>query len=303
MELKWLEDFVSLARTGSFSRSAEERHVTQPALSRRIKSLEIWVGVPLVDRSSYPTRLTPAGGTFLATAHDLVRTLRDQRDALRDRERAAQATLSFAALHTLAQCFLPGWLRQFEDGMGEFQTRLVADNLLDCIQALTVGDCDFLLCYAHPEIELELDPRLFPSVRLGRDRFLPLSIATADGGPRFALPGTFEAPLPYLAYTAQSFYGRLISILRDRADEPSFLAQRFENSIALVLKALALKSHGLVWLPGIAAAEGAGGDRLVPAGGARWEIEMDIRIYRSVEKSRPIVDRFWALVIANNPAE
>ena len=61
MELKWLEDFLSLARTGSFSRSAEERHVTQPAFSRRIKSLEIWVGVPLVDRSSYPTHLTPAG--------------------------------------------------------------------------------------------------------------------------------------------------------------------------------------------------------------------------------------------------
>ena len=120
-------------------------------------------------------------------------------------------------------------------------------------------------------------------------------------GPRFALPGTFEAPLPYLAYTAQSFYGRLVSIVRDRAGDPSFLAPRVENSIALVLKALALKSHGLVWLPGIAVGEGP--ERLVPAGDARWEIEMEIRIYRAVEKSRPIVDRFWALVIANNPAE
>ena len=303
VELKWLEDFLSLARTGSFSRSAEERSVTQPALSRRIKSLEIWVGVPLVDRSSYPTRLTTAGETFLETARDMVRTLRDQRNSLRDRERAAQATVSFAALHTLAQCFLPGWLRQFEDGMDPFRTRLVADNLLDCVQALTDGDCDFLLCYAHPEIALELDPQLFPSIRLGKDRLLPLSIAAEDGGPRFALPGTREAPLPYLAYTAQSFYGRLVSILLERADQPSFLVPRIENSIALVLKALALKSHGLVWLPGIAVGEGDGGDRLVPAGSARWEVEMDIRIYRSIEKSRPIVDRFWALVIANSPAE
>ena len=40
METKWLEDFVSLAETRSFSRSAQLRHVTQPAFSRRIQALE-----------------------------------------------------------------------------------------------------------------------------------------------------------------------------------------------------------------------------------------------------------------------
>lgn len=64
MELKWLEDFISLAETRSFSRSAELRHVTQPAFSRRIQSLEAWLGNELIDRSSYPTRLTPAGEVF-----------------------------------------------------------------------------------------------------------------------------------------------------------------------------------------------------------------------------------------------
>ena len=58
METKWLEDFVSLAETRSFSRSAQLRHVTQPAFSRRIQALEAWAGTDLVDRSSYPTRLT-----------------------------------------------------------------------------------------------------------------------------------------------------------------------------------------------------------------------------------------------------
>jgi len=70
MELKWLEDFVSLARTGSFSRSAEERHVTQSAFSRRIQALEIWLGVSLIDRSTYPTTLTAAGRAFRETAEE-----------------------------------------------------------------------------------------------------------------------------------------------------------------------------------------------------------------------------------------
>ena len=46
METKWLEDFLSLARTMNFSRSADERFVTQPAFSRRIKALEVWAGAP-----------------------------------------------------------------------------------------------------------------------------------------------------------------------------------------------------------------------------------------------------------------
>lgn len=70
MESKWLEDFVSLAETGSFSRSASSRHVTQPAFSRRIRSLEAWLGADLIDRTSYPTRMPPAGALFYGQAVD-----------------------------------------------------------------------------------------------------------------------------------------------------------------------------------------------------------------------------------------
>src|SRR3954447_16795690 len=82
MELKWLEAFASLARTGSFSRSAEERHVTQSAFSRRIQALETWLGVSLIDRSTYPTTLTAAGREFRETAEEAVRMLHSSRTAL-----------------------------------------------------------------------------------------------------------------------------------------------------------------------------------------------------------------------------
>ena len=75
MELKWLEDFLSLAETRSFSRSAEQRRVTQPAFSRRIRSLEIWLGTVLLDRSTYPITLTPEGRHFRETAEEVVRVL------------------------------------------------------------------------------------------------------------------------------------------------------------------------------------------------------------------------------------
>ena len=79
MDTKWLEDFVSLAETRSFSRSAQLRHVTQSAFSRRIQSLEAWAGVELVDRSAYPTRLTPAGATFYVQAQEILLSLQSSR--------------------------------------------------------------------------------------------------------------------------------------------------------------------------------------------------------------------------------
>src|SRR6267154_2473908 len=64
MEMKWLEDFLSLVDTRNFTRSAELRFTTQPAFSRRIKSLEEWVGTTLLNRSSQPISLTSAGEKF-----------------------------------------------------------------------------------------------------------------------------------------------------------------------------------------------------------------------------------------------
>ena len=90
METKWLEDFVSLAETRSFSRSAQLRHVTQPAFSRRIQSLEAWAGTDLVDRSSYPTRLTAAGQVLYEQSLDMLQALQSTRAMLRAHTAAAQ---------------------------------------------------------------------------------------------------------------------------------------------------------------------------------------------------------------------
>ena len=73
MDTKLLEDFLVLAETRSFSRAALERHITQSAFSRRIMTLETWLGVSLVDRSVQPTTLTSAGWVFRRIAADLVR--------------------------------------------------------------------------------------------------------------------------------------------------------------------------------------------------------------------------------------
>ena len=57
MDSKWLDDFLALSQHGNYSQAAIQRHITQPALSRRIKALEETLGVPLFDRTTTPVTL------------------------------------------------------------------------------------------------------------------------------------------------------------------------------------------------------------------------------------------------------
>ncbi len=72
MTLVQLRHFLSLARTGSFRRSAAELFLTQPALTRSIRALEAELGAPLFDRLGRQSELTPFGRQALQRAEDLV---------------------------------------------------------------------------------------------------------------------------------------------------------------------------------------------------------------------------------------
>lgn len=72
MTLVQLRHLISLARTGSFSRSAGELFITQPALSRSIRALEDALGQRLFDRVGRHSELTPFGREALAKARELV---------------------------------------------------------------------------------------------------------------------------------------------------------------------------------------------------------------------------------------
>lgn len=81
MTLVQLRHLISLAETGSFSKSAELLFLTQPALSRSIRSLEAELGQPLFDRLGRTSELTPFGREALARARELVQAAEDLRNA------------------------------------------------------------------------------------------------------------------------------------------------------------------------------------------------------------------------------
>lgn len=72
MDLNHLRSFVSVAQFGHLTRAAEALHLSQPALSAHIKSLEEEFGVPLFERSSSGMTLTPSGRRLVAEAEQII---------------------------------------------------------------------------------------------------------------------------------------------------------------------------------------------------------------------------------------
>lgn len=293
MELDWLKDFLSLAATLNFSRAAEARNVTQSAFSRRIRALEHWVGATLIDRGTYPASLTPAGQLFRAMAEDMVQTLSRTRDECQGRAKPRGRVIGFAALHTLALNFFPGWLRGLEVELGPLKTRMTADNVHDCIEALMNSACDLLMCYSHPIVPTIVDADRFPSIRLATDLLMPVSVPRPDGGKAYDLDNP-PTPIPYLAYTPDCFLGRIVQTLVDRQGGMPFLDFRYENSMSEALKTMVLEGSGLAWLPQSAVRRDVADGRLVVLGDERHAISLDIRLYRNAESRRSDIDRLWS---------
>ena len=279
METKWLEDFVSLAETRSFSRSAQLRHVTQPAFSRRIQALEAWAGTDLVDRSSYPTRLTLAGETLYAQSLDMLQGLQSTRAMLRGHTAAGQDVVEFAVPHTLAFTFFPAWVSSLSDKFGPLKSRLIALNVHDAVMRLVEGSCDLLIAYHHDSQPFQLDPGRYEMLTLGQELLAPYVKPAADGKPLYSLPGQAAQPLPYLGYAPGAYLGRVVDMLLKQSSTAIHLDRVYETDMAEGLKAMVLEGHGIAFLPLSAVKKEVRAKKLVSAG-TGLDMLMEVRIYR-----------------------
>ncbi|HET8745157.1 MAG TPA: LysR substrate-binding domain-containing protein [Ramlibacter sp.] len=283
METKWLEDFVSLAETRSFSRSAQLRHVTQPAFSRRIQALEAWAGTDLVDRSSYPTRLTPAGETLYVQSLEILQALQSTRAMLRGHASAGHDVIEFAVPHTLAFTFFPAWVSRLRETFGPIKSRLIALNVHDAVMRLVEGSCDVLIAYHHSAQPLQLDADRYELVTLGQESLAPYCKPDAAGEPIFKLPGRSAQPLPYLGYAPGAYLGQVTDVLLKQAGTAIHLDRVYETDMAEGLKVMALEGHGIAFLPYSAVKKELRSGKLVRAAPpelAGLEVTMEVRAYR-----------------------
>ncbi|WP_278348848.1 LysR substrate-binding domain-containing protein [Stutzerimonas kunmingensis] len=289
LETKWLEDFVALAATRSFSQAAQRRFVTQPAFSRRIRSLEEALGLQLINRSRTPIELTEAGQLFLVSARNMVEQLGEVVRHLHHVEGQQGEVLQISAAHSLALGFFPAWIAGLRHDGLNIATRLIATNVGEAVRVLREGGCDLILAYYDPDAALQLDPELFPSLHLGRTEMLPVCAAGDDGTPLYDVDSGQTVPL--LAYSAGAFLGRSVNLLlRQRALRSTTV---YETAMADSLKSMALQGLGIAWVPRLSVEPELQRGELAICGSEQWRVPLEIRLYRCSLMRKGAVRLLW----------
>ncbi|MEZ2131304.1 MULTISPECIES: LysR substrate-binding domain-containing protein [unclassified Sinorhizobium] len=295
LDSNWLADLKALAECLNFSRAAENRHVTQPAFGRRIKSLERWAGEKLVDRSTHRLKLTPAGEIMLGAAQDVIRRLELARSEL-DQLRFATTTLTFAATHALSFTFFPGWMERLTRSSQSIPIRLLSDHMSECERLMLEGKAQFLLCHYHPDSRNRLADADFLYLELASDQLIPVSGRDQSGKALHVVPAEPDTSIPLLAFEETSGMGRILaSTLFNHMAEKLRHHTVFTSHLAMALRALATEGKGVAWIPRSLASDELGAEgRLAIAGSSEWAVDVKIVLVRPRSRMTELAEKFWA---------
>lgn len=297
MNLSWVRDLEHLALTGNFSRAAKLSHLSQPALSRRIKALEEWVGASLVDRSRHPVKLTGAGVQILEAGQQALSRLVSERTGIREAQALPDRyTVKFAAQHSIGWRFYPAWLQAFESAFGPLMSRLRADDLPNCLQDLEAGAVDFVVAYASRKASPIAGLRDIEGVRIGRDLLIPVAKRGVDGRPMFTLDRRNSVAIPFLRFGATAPISRHIEPLLRTRELRARLQVVYENSMGGALRIRVRDGTGLAWLPKSLVAPDLEARILAQAGAGRWQIPLDIMLYKMRQQENALTNKIWGFL-------
>ncbi|ENN83858.1 LysR family transcriptional regulator (plasmid) [Rhizobium freirei PRF 81] len=291
MDITWLQDFLAVAETGNFTRAANDRNASQPAFSRRIQALEAWLGVALIDRSVFPTRLTIEGERFRDQAAQILRNLLDLRTELGAEPTLRRDQVRLALPHALATGRLPEWWVDWSEGRA-LSCQLVPGNVHDTVTSLVAGDVDMLVCFHHAQQPIHLDPDVYERVELGTEKLKPY--AARHVAEKFSLPGDPSAPLPLLAYSSGTYLGRMVDLAIESSGQSFSATPIFKSDMADVLRELTLTGTGVAWLPDCTASRAE--ERLVALDDDKWSMTLSVVAYRDRNNGSRALNRLWSAI-------
>jgi LysR family hydrogen peroxide-inducible transcriptional activator len=145
MELHQLRYFCAVAEAGSFSRAAEQSHVSQPSLSQQIMKLEDELGARLFDRLGRSVRLTETGQTFLPRARTVLRELEAARGDVVEQKDSVGGSVTIGVIPTVAPYFLPQRLTRFSRKYPQVQLTVVEEITPALLELLRASKADLAI--------------------------------------------------------------------------------------------------------------------------------------------------------------
>jgi len=143
MDFDQLETFLEVARHTSFSRAAEKRFRTQPAISAQIRALEEEVGARLFDRSGGRVALTAAGKVFQRYAEEALESRRAALAALGEMERIPRGEIVVGANEATCLHILPEVFAEFKKQYASVAVSIHRSERARIMEAIIENSVDF----------------------------------------------------------------------------------------------------------------------------------------------------------------
>lgn len=158
LTLRQIRIFLSASKHMSFSRAAEELHISAPAVSLQIKEMEDDMGVSLFSRENRKVELTSAGEYFLVYARRISSTL-SEASVMMGRLRGTSTEGLRVGLVSTAKYFLPQMLVEFKKDYVNLKVKLEVRNRQQLVELLRDGEIDVAIMGLPPK---EMDTRVEP---------------------------------------------------------------------------------------------------------------------------------------------
>lgn len=181
--LRQLKVFETVARLLSFSRAAEELHLTQPAVSTQVAQLEEHAGLPLFEQLGKKIYLTPAGTEMLQFSRTILQQFQQEDEAMSHLKGISGGTLNVAVI-SAGDYFFPRLLAEFARRYSGVTFNLAVHNREELLQQLSTNQTD-LAVMVRPPVSMDVTTEPFaphpyvivaaPSHPLAQKRFITMA--------------------------------------------------------------------------------------------------------------------------------
>ncbi|WP_251865637.1 LysR family transcriptional regulator [Achromobacter sp. Marseille-Q4962] len=157
-DLQELQAFVAVAERSSFRAAAEDLHLSQPALSRRIDKLEDLLGARLLERTTRRVALTSVGRVFLERARGAIDELERAVLSIGDLALQRGGLVTVACVPSVAYYFLPSVIREYAERFPRIRVRIIDETANTVLNSVVSGRADFGISFfgtQEPDVDFK----------------------------------------------------------------------------------------------------------------------------------------------------
>ena len=152
IKISYLREFVLLAETLNFSKTAEKSYITQPALSRHLALLEDEMGATLMERTTRKVSLTPAGKTVYEAFRYMLEIYSQTQEKAHELSAQSRGRLVVNSPYYWTGDFTEPLIRLFQAQYPECEITIQSCQPIDGFDGLKKGLCDIFISMEMPEV-------------------------------------------------------------------------------------------------------------------------------------------------------